>query len=70
MRAAQAELAETAGPHPTPPGVHSEFVQGRPSTALASLRSGRDDIINSMNFRVQRRRDAQTAGDILSGSLF
>src|ERR1700687_3721756 len=35
MSAAQVELAETAGP----------------STALASLRSGRDDNINSTNFR-------------------
>ncbi len=35
MNAAQVELAETAGP----------------STALASLRSGRDDNANSTNFR-------------------
>ena len=40
MEAAQVELAETAGPHSTPPRVHSGFAQGRLSTALASLCSG------------------------------
>ncbi len=37
MEAAQVELAEPAGPHSTPPRVHSGFAQGRLSTALASL---------------------------------
>ena len=47
MQAAQVELAETAGPHSTPPRVHSGFAQGRLSTALPSLRSGRDDNFSS-----------------------
>ena len=51
MEAAQVELAETAGPHSTPPRVHSGFAQGRLSTALASLCSGRDDNIISTNFQ-------------------
>src|SRR6476646_3029361 len=57
------ELAVTAGPHSTPPscalGVRSGLELAEtagPSTALASLRSGRDDSINSMNFRNGRLR--------------